>query len=97
MNIFFVRQRDFLVPPRWMVRAYMDRSRRENVYVAWPLNYLVQFAWWLNLKWAQYQHRPSWIDNEIKKRTQAGIMTKKELLDAYGIGLMVDSAGGFKK
>ena len=52
----------------WMKLAYFDYARREGVMVAWPLNYLVQIAWWANIKWSQYRHAPSWIDRELEKQ-----------------------------
>lgn len=51
--------------PWWMKLAYYDVCRREAVMVAWPLNYLVQVAWALNLAWSRYRHRPSWIDRRV--------------------------------
>jgi len=64
----YQRVPDFCMAPWHMKMAYTDYARRERVWVVWPLNYIVEFAWFLNLKWCQYTHTPSWIDKEVKAR-----------------------------
>jgi hypothetical protein len=56
-----------------MKRAYCDYMRREIVMVAFPLNYIVSLAWWLNLKWGEFRHKPTWLDAIIKQRAETRI------------------------
>lgn len=69
-TIFCERVRPEIQTQPWMKLAYFDHARREAVMVAWPLNYIVQIAWMLNLAWSRYRHRPSWIDRQIAKEPQ---------------------------
>ncbi len=62
------RTPEWCVTHWWMKCAYRDYARREAIMVAWPLNYVVQLAWAINLAWSRYRHKPSWIDREVSKR-----------------------------
>jgi hypothetical protein len=65
------RLEDYYIQPWWMKRAYYDCQRREIVMVAFPLNYIVSLAWWLNLKWGEFRQKPTWLDAIIKQRDEA--------------------------
>lgn len=67
-SFIYQRVSEACYTPRWMKLAHRDFATRESVMVAFPLNYLVQFAWWLNLHWSNFRHQRSWIDQALAKR-----------------------------
>ena len=73
-NLIYRRVQSYIVPPYWMKSAYFDYRINSAMYVVFPLNYIVQFVWFLNLAWCKFKSKPSWIDkkaleyaNELKK------------------------------
>lgn len=60
----------YMVPPWWMKRAYYSAVRNQFLMVAWPFNYFVLFAWWVNQVWRSYTVAESWIDKEIERRSK---------------------------
>lgn len=48
----------------------MSMERRGILYVVWPFHLLVALAWWLQDRWAQHVHAPSWIEREVDRRVQ---------------------------
>ena len=72
-KLIICRLEDCCITPWWMKRAYCDYMRREIVMVAFPLNYIVSLAWWLNLKWGEFRHKPTWLDAIIKQRAETRI------------------------
>jgi hypothetical protein len=67
-RFIWIRVSEFCVTPYHMKLAYHDHTRREAIMVAWPLNYVVQLAWMLNVMWCRYRHNPSWIDKELSRQ-----------------------------
>jgi len=69
------RLETFYITPWWMKRAYYDLQSDKMVMVAVPLNYVVEIAWRINLKWGEYRHKPTWLDAIIKQRAETRIVT----------------------
>ncbi len=76
-NLIYQRVSWHIVPPYWMKSAYFDYRYNSAVYVIFPLNYLVQVAWFLNLAWCKFKNKPSWIDK--KAMEYASYMSKKDI------------------
>ena len=74
-KLIISRLENCYIQPWWMKRAYYDYMRREIVMVAFPLNYIVSLAWWLNLRWGEFRHKPTWLDAIIKQRAETRIVT----------------------
>lgn len=47
-----------------MKSAYLKYETNSAMYVVFPLNYIVQFVWFLNLTWCKFRTKPSWIDKK---------------------------------
>jgi hypothetical protein len=58
------------IPPRWMAFSHYSAERNQLLFVAFPLNFAVSLAWWIQCKWAIYACSPSWIENEIRRRVK---------------------------
>jgi hypothetical protein len=69
MKLLFQWTSRYCRPPRWMAFAYYSAERNEMLFVAYPCNYLVGIAWWLQDKWSAHALAESWIEAEIKRRT----------------------------
>lgn len=67
-NILFQWVHEWIIPPWWMARAFYDVQRDRTLFVIFPLNIVVVFAWWIQDKWARAAHAPSWIDREANRR-----------------------------
>jgi hypothetical protein len=76
-NLIYQRVQWFIVPPYWMKSAYFDYKINSAMYVIFPLNYIVQFVWFLNLAWSKFKSKPSWIDK--KALEYASYMSKKDI------------------
>lgn len=61
--------------------AYYSAEFNANVTAAWPLHWFVALAWWLNLKWCAYRHRPSWIEQEVRRRMKDVVEENNRLRD----------------
>jgi len=71
-RILYRRLPEFIVPPRWMGRAYYDVERDSSVWVAVPLHWVV-LAWWrVGCAWNRMCGRRTWIDREIKAAYKRG-------------------------
>lgn len=57
-------------PRRWMAFAFYSAERNRFLFIAFPLNLLVSAAWWIQDKWAQKAHAPSWIEREVVSRVE---------------------------
>lgn len=57
----------------WHGRAYYDAYRDHVVAVIYPLHLLVNFAWWLNFKWAEHRGSASWIDRKLSEMRERDI------------------------
>lgn len=80
-KLIISRLENYYIQPWWMKRAYYDCMRREIVMVAFPLNYIVSLAWWLNLKWGEFRHKPTWLDAIIKQRAETREAAKLITMD----------------
>jgi hypothetical protein len=69
-NSIYERVPENITTRPWMKACYRDYARRDIVMAAWPLNYVVQAAWMINLAWSKYRHQKSWIDREVEKKTR---------------------------
>ena len=63
MTVIYRKVSTYCHTPWWMKHAYFDASLNKRVMVAFPLNYVFSFAWFLNLKWGEFRHKPTWIDH----------------------------------
>lgn len=63
-NLIYQRVSWHIIPPYWMKSAYFDYRINSAMYVIFPLNYIVQFVWFLNLAWCKFKSKPSWIDKK---------------------------------
>ena len=68
MGMIYERVNPNFVPPKHMKRVYFDAPRNEYVFVLWPLNYVVELAWWLNFCWCRYTRKQSWIDRLVLEK-----------------------------
>jgi len=53
-----------------MAFSHYSAERNECLFVAFPFNFAVALAWWIQWKWATAACRPSWIEVEIRKRVK---------------------------
>ena len=66
---FFYERVSQACRPQWHHgRAYYDPRYDINVAVIYPFHWVVQFAWWLNLKWSYHRGKPSWIDLYLREQ-----------------------------
>ena len=68
MRFLFKWQSRNFYAPRWMAFAYYSARRNECLFVAYPLNFLVALAWWIQDRWARHTGNPSWIEREVERR-----------------------------
>ncbi len=68
----------WMEPRRWMAFAVYSAKRDKQLFVAFPLNYVVALAWWLNDRWATAATAESWIEREVGRRLEA---EKRNLYD----------------
>lgn len=64
-------------PSWWHAHVYYDYYSRRRLMVAWPLNYIVLSAKWLQWKWDKSLGRDSWIDRHVEKSVNAVISERK--------------------
>ena len=53
----------------WQGRAYYEARTDSFVMVVYPFHWLVNLAWWLNLKWSRHRQKPSWIDRQVNAQS----------------------------
>lgn len=53
-----------------MAFAYFSPVRGCALFVAFPFNYLVCLAWFIQDRWARLAAAESWIEQEIRERQQ---------------------------
>jgi hypothetical protein len=76
-NILFQWVDRHYVSPRWMALAYYSAARNKALFVVFPLNLLIAFAWWIQDIWARAAHAPSWIDREVQTRVDHHIRSTR--------------------
>ena len=69
-NILWERKETYYVPQWHMKKVCNDYKRPEALWVAFPLNYMVSFALWLEFKWQVFRHKPTWIDKKVRQLTE---------------------------
>jgi len=68
-DLLFRWQENYIRPPRWMGFAYYAIERNQNLFVIYPLHFVVAGVWWVQDRWARHTFNPSWIDREVNART----------------------------
>ena len=65
-DFFYYANHDFCYTKWWQGVAYEEHQRNKRIMVIYPFNYPVMFAWWVNMKWNDHRHKPSWINRHDK-------------------------------
>lgn len=68
LEIFYEKIPTHQVSKWWQCKAFYSFRKNKDLMVIFPFHYVVNFFWWLNLRWSIYSHKPSWIDQEISKK-----------------------------
>ena len=66
-NLFFQKVPRHEVPRWYQALAYHDPRIDRYIMVLYPFHWMVNLAWWLNLKWSKHRCKPSWIDKMMTK------------------------------
>lgn len=67
-SIFYDRVHKSSRPRWWHARAYYDPCRDSYLMVIYPFHWVVNLAWWLNIKWADHRFKESWIDRKLREK-----------------------------